>query len=355
MRFFIRCIGLLAVIILANCTKKTRISVRILEPGGITVPAHVKTIALINRSLPPNQANYQTSFATEGTIRDPRASHQVILGLANSLTTASPRYQVKVTNVELPGSPIEGNLPEPMDTGTIGKICRDFNADAVVSLEDFGANANSSTSLRPTQQIMPNGMMATVMQYVATQTGYVKVGFRIYDRVTNSIDDQYFFPTSHWWTTSPYGSEGQAMSNITTITDAINQTAYFAGQGYARRIAPVWSSEWRTFYKRSKNAQMGIASRMAMAGDWKGAMDLWTNNINKLNRAKAGRAAFNLALGYEVMGDLDQAQQWCEKSYAVYRNKQAGYYAQLLKQRVLNMQKVQQQLQPTDVQQQSQQ
>ena len=50
-------------------------------------------------------------------------------------------------------------------------------------------------------------------------------------------------------------------------------------------------------------------------GDWKAAQELWTKlyEASKKGNLKM-KSAFNLALSYEMLGDMNQAVSWLEKA-----------------------------------------
>jgi hypothetical protein len=115
---------------------------------------------------------------------------------------------------------------------------------------------------------------------------------------------------------------------------------------YGARISPTWYTVHREFYKKiKKDANFATGSRRAQVNDWNGAVEAWSRAAQSRNAKVAGRAAFNLALAYEVLGDLDNAKRWVNKSYADFGNKKARRYAGILDQRQWEAQKLAQQLQ----------
>jgi hypothetical protein len=78
---------------------------------------------------------------------------------------------------------------------------------------------------------------------------------------------------------------------------------------YGARISPTWYTVHREFYKKiKKDANFATGSRRAQVNDWNGAVEAWSRAAQSRNAKVAGRAAFNLALAYEVLGDLDNAK-----------------------------------------------
>ena len=77
--------------------------------------------------------------------------------------------------------------------------------------------------------------------------------------------------------------------------------------------------------------------RKSEVADWNGAIESWEKAIEKGKKDKdKGRAAFNIAVAYEVLGDLDKALEWAAKSYTEYEEKDANDYHRALKNRISN-------------------
>ena len=47
-----------------------------------------------------------------------------------------------------------------------------------------------------------------------------------------------------------------------------------------------------------------------------------------------GRLAYNIAVGYEVLGEYGTALQWAQDSYTKYGNKEGRSYVRYLQQRI---------------------
>jgi hypothetical protein len=106
--------------------------------------------------------------------------------------------------------------------------------------------------------------------------------------------------------------------------DALQKVAYNAGVQYIQRFLPIYHYVTRTMYKRGKGyerQQFLAAFRRAEVADWQGALPLWLQLAQSKKRRNAGRACLNLAVTYEVLGDMNAALQWATKGYEDYRNK----------------------------------
>jgi hypothetical protein len=84
--------------------------------------------------------------------------------------------------------------------------------------------------------------------------------------------------------------------------------------------------------------------RYSEVADWKGAINVWMKVVEKGDRKDAGRAAFNIAVAYEVLGDLEKAKEWAARSHTEYEEKDADEYYKKLVNRIREEAVVNQQL-----------
>ncbi len=89
---------------------------------------------------------------------------------------------------------------------------------------------------------------------------------------------------------------------------------------------------------------MKQAFRMAYVNDWEGAASLWASIIPSSKRVTAGKAAYNLAIANEVLGNLDEAKAWTAKAYTLYGNKMARDYSYVLDRRIRENQRLNNQM-----------
>ncbi len=84
---------------------------------------------------------------------------------------------------------------------------------------------------------------------------------------------------------------------------------------------------------------------MADVGQWSDAIVTWKEGIGRSKSKTAGKLTYNIAVAYEVLGDLAMAKEWANKAYVNYGNKTARDYASSLNYRIRQENLVQQQMQ----------
>lgn len=69
------------------------------------------------------------------------------------------------------------------------------------------------------------------------------------------------------------------------------------------------------------DANLKQAEPLVNSNQWETAIKLWKDTAeNAKSKSVKSKAEFNIALGYEMLGDLDLAIEWALKSYeSMYR------------------------------------
>jgi len=284
--------------------------VHVTQKPVVTLPEHVKRIAIVDRTGVAKRDKLKN--ALEGMIsgerlgQDRQGEQAVVSGLA-SILQSSPEVQPHLTNLRLIGSGKPNTFPFPLDSIFVRNICRDFNADAVASLEAFDSNSSS--------------------RWVT-----IKFGFRLYDGNSKTMLDNYYdvytVRRRHIYSYN-YNYRNQ---NYAIIAHA----GFDAGINYGRRISTTQMEVARKYF-RTGNDQMKAAGRKAHLGNWQEAAETWQQIVQNGDRKNAGRAAYNLALASEMQGDLPQAQVWISKAYGDYNNQQARTYGEIINDRLMHM------------------
>jgi len=281
-----------------------------MRPAQVTIAPHIKKVAIVNRTIPENKvANVVEGFLTGEFPGQDKQNIQAAMGGLQENLRNSPRYEMILTNEELKGSGSGGSFPVPLQWSLINELSQKYKADAILAIETYDSDF-----------IVTKGSKKT-------------------------ITDQYHLNRNNRW----YAKGNSIQDAVVQLIDskaAIQRVSHMTGLAYGARISPTWYTVEREFYKKSKkDASFTIGSRRAQVNDWNGAADYWLKATQSHNAKLAGKAAFNLALAYEVLGDLDNAKIWVTKSYTDFGNKKARRYASILDNRQWEAQKLAQQLQ----------
>jgi hypothetical protein len=79
--------------------------------------------------------------------------------------------------------------------------------------------------------------------------------------------------------------------------------------------------------------------------DWEGALKVWKQALESAEGKSAGKLMYNIAVGYEVIGELEIAKEWAQKAYVNHGNRKGQAYVRLLERRMADEERVLQQMQ----------
>jgi hypothetical protein len=333
-------------LVVSSCMRS--VSISMLRPAPITIPNHVQRLLIVDRTEPENQ----TIGIIEGILTGElpfevkNAIEATLSSMQNELY-ASPRFEVIRASERLKGGLFSVVFPSPLDWTQINQLCEKYNADGVLALEMFSSTfvvTNAPKLIKKVIKREGKDEEVEVPGYSAEGIANIRVGFRFYDPLNRSIADQRDFSRTNTWT-----AEGEtvldAAAKMIDKVRATEQMGRLAGAAYAHRIAPMYVRVRRDFYHKPKrNQYMAMGARFGEVNDWQRAIDSWRTGINTSDRKSAARMTYNVALAYEVLGDLDQAKEWATRAYTRYGLKRARGYARIIDQRIWDQAAINEQL-----------
>lgn len=100
-----------------------------------------------------------------------------------------------------------------------------------------------------------------------------------------------------------------------TLSDKkiVKEASEYAASIPVEILLPHWNEVTR-FYYDGGNVEMRDAGVCLRENDWEGAYDLWKMSYEKKKGQQKMKAAFNIALYYEMKDDLEKADEWMENA-----------------------------------------
>jgi tetratricopeptide (TPR) repeat protein len=210
------------------------------------------------------------------------------------------------------------DFAHPMNWKSVEKICQDHKVDAVLSVEYFDTDY--------------------VGDYMKA-----KAGIRIYDLKEKSIIDQYAL--HHEVFVNHKNPDFLDLVTSYADPDVIKNLSYEAGVIYGQRISPYWIRITRLYYNKPKRFDnLAYGARMMEVNDWDAAIPALEEATKSKKRKVRGRAAHNLAVIYEILGDYEKAKEWAQKAWGMYENKDSKQYTYDLNQRISEINRLEAQL-----------
>lgn len=318
---------------------------KVMRPADINLDPSIQRVAVINRTIPESKVvNVVEGILTGEWIgQDKQGVQNVMQGIAQILRD-SPTLEVIITNEELKGSGSGGVFPSPLSWNVIEHLSRKYKVDAILSIETYDSDFVVTDGSKVVEKKNDEGVVTKTTEFFAEGVASVKLGLRLYDPKNKTIADQSHHTDDNQWRATGR-SVKDALAHLIDSKAAIHEVSYGIGMFYGERISPSWITITREFYRKpKKDLYLNQGARRADVGDWEGAIVSWRKAAESRDQKIAGRGAFNAALGYEVLGQLETARQWAIKSYTDFGNKKGRNYANTLENRIWQQKKLDRQL-----------
>lgn len=334
-------LGMFAFALTTSCSGIRNMQVQVMRPAQITIDPSIQNMALLNHSVPTSKPTLESTVSGERPAQDKDLSQECVRGLTETLNT-SPRFVVKRVETALNATdPQSLTFAQQLSWEMVDSICAAQGVEAIMVLEffdtDFSVLNPGATAAAAVGSIL-NGSG----EVEARGTAKAVAGFRVYYPKTRQIVYEDRFSYSKTWSQRS-NNPVDAVAKLIKPNQALMDVSYTTGTEFAMAIVPLYYWEHRDMYK-GKKGEMERGERQALAKDWEAAIKTWEGVYDSAMKSKLrARAAFNVALGYEVMGQLETAQQWIQKAYVEDGKDEALEYSNILDQRVREQQKLKEQ------------
>ncbi|MBP0903785.1 DUF6340 family protein [Mariniflexile gromovii] len=311
---------------LASCGSSGYVYLNYPQKPEVLLPDGVDDIVVVNRSLTKQEDKRAETIEaiTTGEIAgsDKLASDEAIKGVFDGLQNKSHIRIVVPDTLRIYGTGTR-QTPDRLNWDNVAAICKAADADVLLVLENFDSNSDliRSAVVEQVSSVITTGKPSTRLPVQARVD--VRSYWRLYDPVTKTISDQ--FQQTYFMTFN--------LVNSLPPVNALSETAYAAGLDYINRFLPSYYRVKRDMYKKGKGRdkdRFEVGWRSAEVAKWQDAMDVWKGIVENGNRESAGRAALNIAVSYEVLGDTEMALEWAQRAYKDYGDKLSRDYAKVL-------------------------
>ncbi|MBL7111409.1 MAG: hypothetical protein ISS19_05670 [Bacteroidales bacterium] len=322
-----------AFILTTSCRPMKEITIDVLSPAEVTLPGYIERVAFANRSYPP----YLGKASGDTVSRSPAELYVIdtifqknhFLGLFDAINNDLV-FDVHDMHVLVKRRYDTTRLPEPMTLSQIMQITDTSLTDALICMD--GYVLKDSVFFRYSYLTSEYNVFLWI-------TGSVL--WRIYDVYSGSMLDEHVLTDTMEWSSSGM-AVNLAVIDLPEVTDAYRQFSHQAGSKYGLRLTPDWYGERRYFYAGPWD--MGYAAKKVGEDDWEEALKVW-KELTEINRKRlAAKAAFNIALYYEMDDRLVPALDWAKKSKEMHSFKLTDEYIRLLERRIKDKLKLQEQV-----------
>lgn len=321
------------ILLFTSCRTTGNIRIPYSVAPAVQLPEHIRSIGIADRSRPQDDGGKALNVVEgvltgEGIREDRNGANACIAGATVQLNMDQLVAAKSLDSLSLQGAS-GAVMPLPLTWNEVSAICQQQGVDGLLVLEIFDTDqAGSKTGYAANQVVSIVKTGNAIPAPPPTNSAvFVKMAWRLYDPQSQLILDEIRMSDQFGVNGSPYDLGDFAKR------DAIQQSAYIGGRSYCSRFFPTWMYVNRPYYRRP-GPDLEMATRYAQMNDFEAAMEGWATATESHKRKIAGRACYNLAIGYEIRGDIQSALDWAQKAYGNYRCKLARDYARELKRRL---------------------
>ncbi len=313
-----------------------------MRPALITIPSNIKSIAVLNRSIPSGKVSIESAITLEKPAQDKELSENCLRGLTDLLNTSN-RFQVKKCDSTMFSSdPKSLSFGQTLGWNSVDSLCLKYEVDALMVLEYFDTDFSILNPGATAANAIGNVLNGNQVSVQVTGTAKSFCGYRVYYPKTKSILYEDRFDYKKTWTQNS-NNPIDAVAKLIKKNDALYDVSYETGQEFAMNVIPLYYWENRDMYK-GKKGNMERGERQAIAKDWEGALKTWIEVYEMSYKSKIkAKAAFNAALACEVLGKLNDAQIWVQRAYVEDGKEVARNYSDIIDYRLREQAKLREQ------------
>lgn len=317
----------LASLTFSSCVQYRVVDIQTLKPSDLSIPKGFNQPLVIVGTY-PGVKGAPESMAQASL--DSTAAVEAGLVLSETLAQ-SPWFQ----NVDIPVKQHYRNesskLILPYSWAKVQELAQGTNADLLISLEYIKVTPKTDG-----YQYWDGTMQA----YYGYLSMSIYAYWRVYDLYEQKVHAEYLYRDTLVWEESDY-YRVQVGDQLPGFFSSASYCGFLVGEQYAKKIAPSWMDEQRIFFAMGPKP-MKRASELAQNNQWLDAAALWQQVLRKhSNRPKiVARAAYNMAVANEILGNFDVALEWLKKSEDAYILPEVNWYRKIIEHRIELLQRL---------------
>ncbi len=313
---------LLVIVVLSSCSQLKYIAIETYNPSDVTFPDNVRKILIVNNALPqPEDSGCE--FKIQGVLQDTckanadSALFYACRSLGETIFETDFFYDVVLFHdkVRTDNSFL---FDKKLTKEEVNALCDETDTDAVISFDRLVFDTKKSITT------LTDGIVIGVIDIEID--GIVRAYLRNREAplATVMVGDSIF------WAEETYSVE--ILNELLPKPDeALKAAGSFIGNKIHTAFVPHWNRDARWYYTGT-STPWKQASAFASNEKWEDARERWSAIHDKSSGWKAkAKTASNIALSYELTGDLDKALEWAKMAYDLYKdnNGEEDQYTQL--------------------------
>ena len=306
--------ALISLIALTSCATTNYMTIEIKEAAAVTFPNNVKNVLIVDNTVLETDAEDSDPDSKLAIISNDSAKSIMLSSLKQFMNEEKyfdnvDIYPQRVNNY----SSIEE--AKPLSSSKVRSLCRDNNADAIISLDlhMVSAGVESESVYYFNDYSLLNAQIGNILRVYGTN------GTMISRPIVQM--DSLFLETSGDWSRNK--------SRLNELNGLISEISVKAADNLTGTFIPSWKTQERWFFS-DNSSEMKKAAKYVAEEKWAEAADIWRALYDKeSNNNKKIKLASNLALANECLDDIDNALAWMSIAFELLPQKSTSEIALL--------------------------
>lgn len=329
---------LFSLLALSSCVSVRTLTIDFPRPSAEELPVSIQSLAIVSQVNPEKFSDlaadslqkilYKKEFTVDTVIYDIKMA-DTTLQVLGQLLFESGRYDYVIPEERFIEYSDKSQFAPVLPWETVVNISNTFNTDAVLSLDHIAARLITTFDNESYYDPYLNGFYALA---AADMKICYEAMFRVYDPENQQILLRELIRDTLIWEDAD-ASPRALFQRFTTAKQALAESGIEIALDLAEKISVRWQVQRRKIFVKG-NSKIRHAAELANSNDWLAAMAVWKDIAENTNsRSLKSKALLNIALAYEMLGDINQAISHALKSYNIQYRPLTYEYLEILKMR----------------------
>lgn len=330
--------AIVLVFISFSCISTKPLLIEIPQKSKKELPQNIQSMVLVARVVDNSYIKwdedslqnlfFKKNFNYDTIINDIQTVDTLLIALGE-LLFESGRYDFVIPENRFPKIENTTLMAGEMPWNEVKELCDTFKTDAVLSLDYFRTRVITEYDKTVNFEVFSNNFRDEARAEM--KVNYEAL-FRIYDPSVERVIMRKFMRDTLMWN----GIDRSARDLFywfTPVKRALTEAGIAIALDLSGEISPAWLKDRRSYFAKG-DANLKNAAPLVNSGQWEQALALWMNTAETTNsKSVKSKAEFNIALAYEMLGDIDSAIDWALKSYTTMYRTNTYNYLETLEQR----------------------
>ena len=279
---------LLVASLFSACTTLRSISFERLQAADVSFPEQIRTVGVVNYMPDSSQGEKNVDYASNVLQGDGRIAAETF-----AQEIAATNYFDKVVICDSAMHQVDRGMPSSMSQEMVKSLLQSLEVDMLFVMEQLNIQLKEGYLYAP-----------EIMEYVPSMDAAVTPVMKVYVANRNAPLFTVSKSDTICWEYLP----------SLTVNQVIKDASEYGATMPVEHLLPHWK-EMHRFYYDGGFVDMRDAAVFVREQNWDAALRLWQKVYDGKKKGKAKmRAAFNMALYYEMQDDYDRALSYLEEA-----------------------------------------